>query len=209
MEDESLIVIFTENNMLYTGISSSLSKNQCVNVRHGQNLLPKTIINASRIKLIIDCQIYLKGISPTFNMIIENKSITSIFWLTNGITGNVFPTHTGVNYLIDSRTDILSFRNTLEIDTKTSIVNKKITIAKSVDLTLKERQLLIYFLSLKDMHLISKISHITIKTLYQHRSNIMKKMGFRQFCYLAFIYKKNIELFTSEVIGSLQTTSEI
>ncbi|HEB4875526.1 TPA: hypothetical protein R0C45_003721 [Kluyvera ascorbata F0526] len=209
MEDESLIVIFTENNMLYTGISSSLSKNECVNVRHGQNLLPKTIINASRIKLIIDCQIYLKGISPTFNMIIENKSITSIFWLTNGITGNVFPTHTGVNYLIDSRTDILSFRNTLEIDTKTSIVNKKITIAKSVDLTLKERHLLIYFLSLKDMHLISKISHITIKTLYQHRNNIMKKMGFRQFCYLAFIYKKNIGLFTSEVIGSLQTTSEI
>lgn len=209
MEDESLIVIFTENNMLYTGISSSLAKNECVNVRHGQNLLPKTIINASRIKLIIDCQIYLKGISPTFNMIIENKSITSIFWLTNGITGNVFPAHTGVNYLIDSRTDILSFRNTLEIDTKTSILNKKITIAKSVDLTLKERQLLIYFLSLKDMHLISKISHITIKTLYQHRSNIMKKMGFRQFCYLAFIYKKNIELFTSEVIGSLQTTSEI
>ncbi|MGZ0803914.1 helix-turn-helix transcriptional regulator [Kluyvera ascorbata] len=209
MEDESLIVIFTENNMLYTGISSSLAKNECVNVRHGQNLLPKTIINASRIKLIIDCQIYLKGISPTFNMIIENKSITSIFWLTNGITGNVFPAHTGVNYIIDSRTDILSFRNTLEIDTKTSILNKKITIAKSVDLTLKERQLLIYFLSLKDMHLISKISHITIKTLYQHRSNIMKKMGFRQFCYLAFIYKKNIELFTSEVIGSLQTTSEI
>lgn len=209
MEEGNLVVVFTENNMLYTGISSSLLKNECINLRHRHNSLPPTIINAPRIILIVDCLIYLKGIPSTLNMIIKNKPIKYIFWLTNGNTGNVFPTHKGVNYLIDSRTDILSFRNAFEIDTKNSIVNKKTTIAKSVDLTLKEKYLLIYFLSFKDMHLISKILHITVKTLYQHRNNIMKKMGFRQFCHLEFIYKKNIELFTSEITGSLQIINTI
>lgn len=200
MKDDCVVIVLTENRMLHAGIYSIFPERKCIHLGYDYETLPVIIKDSQKAIVIIDSLIYFKGIWSTFNAVMDSSAIISIIWLTSGDVGRVFPIYKNSDYVVDSKIDVLSFQQMFENGKECCLVNKKISMANPIYLTSKEKRLLILFITIEDIKLISKISGLTMKNLYNHRCNIMKKMGFKQFCHLVFTYKKNTSLFTLEIM---------
>lgn len=112
-----------------------------------------------------------------------------VVWLMRKDTGQVFPSGSSGDRILNQRQDIFSQRATLRRVAQWQESRWGEACVTAPGLTLTERRLLPFFLSGASMPLLSKLTGKPLKTLYSHRHRILSKTGFRQMAFLQFVYE--------------------
>ena len=188
MNNNTLLIILTENSWLYFGLATLLQEMECVMLRFNDCLLPDNVRNADRVLVAVDSLILFSGEWKCFNNLRSSRADAKIYWLTRGVTGFALPAGNDNYIVLNQNQNLRVLRNAFRgMIGATEGVRRVMPI----NLTPTERFLLCSFCSGISIKSLSSITGKSVKTLYSQRHSILLKKGFRQASFLLFIYKKN------------------
>ncbi|ELW1648929.1 response regulator transcription factor [Enterobacter oligotrophicus] len=191
VNSDFLMVILTENNWLYAGLSALMPEMVCLPLRFSADRLPYIIGDVDRVLVVVDSRIIFRGEWSALNALKAKRPDATVVWLALKETGRVFPVESQGVRVLAQKLDIASLHFALRrtLYNPDSLMGEE--YVEGTDLTLTERCLLPYFVSGLQMHVISRLTGKPVKTLYTHRHNILEKMGFRLPVFLQFVHERN------------------
>lgn len=186
-----LLIVLTENNWLFEGFSVLLPEMVCRQIKFGENHFSSEVNKASRILVVVDCLIFFRGEWTALNALRAHRHDVTVVWLTHKNTGRVFPQESRGERVLAKDLGIVSLRLALRRASQGTEIKGYEDYVSASELSLAERRLLPYFVSGMNIHLMSRLTGITAKTLYTHRIKILAKTGFRKLVFLQFVYERN------------------
>lgn len=189
MDSELLVVILTDNNWLYVGLAALMRGMICLPLSFSPCSLPVNIKDACRVLIIVDSCIVFRGEWSSLNELRAQRPDADLVWLTLDVTGRIFPEGSLGDRILAQKLDLAALHNALmQISSRLEPAGECV---EDYGLTQTERDLLPYFVSGLSMHLISRMTGKSVKTLYNHRQTILTRTGLRQPAFLQFVYERN------------------
>lgn len=186
---KNLIITVTDNYWLGVGVKNIFPEVEHLSFRFDSKVRLSALHSSCKIFIAVDSLIFLRGKWTAYNSLFNNDVI--VIWLVRKETGSVLPSSVYGGYMISQKNDIASFRKRfLEIINASKTAGHKL-YSNPIVLTRVERYLLPYFMLPMQVPVISKRTRKATKSLYTHRSNIMTKLGNKNFIFLQLIYNRN------------------
>jgi len=191
MMDKPLLIVMTENNWLFAGLSDLLPEMTCLRMDYASQHMPREVKKARNIIVAVDSLIFFRGEWLTYNSLRACREDISVVWLTQEHTGRVFPATSRGDRILSQTEDISSLAQMIREIAEQSVSRIRADRVRPVSLTLTERRLLPFFIAGVSLPDLSRQLGCAIKTLYHHRHSIVTKAGFRQPVFLEYVYKSN------------------
>lgn len=188
-----MLFVVTDNKWLFNGICN-ICPDMCIENVSSKTLSLPTYEEDSLRKtlMIIDCDILKVGVDDIIMKAISIYNNISIIWLNNGdiISQRNFSNITG-GCVIPLTSSIKKIKKTINNSLKINESRWK----NRAQLTNNEKKLLPYLLENMKVKAISKTLNKDTKTIYNYRSRILRKLGFKTIPLMKLIYRKNSRLF--------------
>ena len=191
MNSDVLLIVLTENSWLYAGIVALLPDIVCLQSGFSAGRLPHKVRYASRVVVAVDCRIVFRGEWSTLNALKNSRPDVNVVWLTREETGRVFPLDCCGDRMLKQKQPLTVLRDALRGGLQHAGTFEGGERVRAPALSLTERLLLPAFLTGKNVPQLSRLTGRSVKTLYQHRYQILQKTGFRQPAFLQFVYERN------------------
>lgn len=160
----------------------------CCRMAFESRRIPAGFYEASKVFIAVDCRILFRGEWAALDELLTIQTDVTVIWLTRPDTGLMLPRARWNDRRVDQFLGLRAMRRALrgEMDKL-----QESSAEPLQTLTMKEYQVLPYFLADISIATISKVTGIAEKTLYSHRRHILLKAGFRLWCYFQHIHQKN------------------
>jgi len=189
--DNKLLVVLTENNWLFTGLTTLLPEMTCLKMGYDTQYMPQEVEHACSITVVVDSLIFFRGEWLTFNTLRHCREDITVVWLTREHTGRIFPATSQGDRILTQKQDTSSLELTISGKTQRPVTRKKAECVRPVRLTQTERRLLPFFTAGVSLSVLSERLGCAVKTLYHHRLSIVAKAGFRHPIFMEYVYKCN------------------
>lgn len=189
--DNILLVVLTENNWLYAGLTALLPEMNCLRMNYSAHSMPREVMSASRVIIVVDSLIFFRGEWLALNSLRNSREDITVVWLTREHTGRIFPSTSRGDRILAQKQDIATLRLSISEILYLPEISVYRDSVRAVSLTLTERRLLPYFMAGVSLPLLSRRLGNSVKTLYIHRQSIMTKAGFRQPVFMEYLHQCN------------------
>ncbi|MFZ5325450.1 transcriptional regulator [Enterobacter roggenkampii] len=190
MKTDVLFVILTENYWLFRGLELLLPEITCQQMPFGARSVPHYLRDATRVVIVVDSSIFFSGEWSAYNLLKEGRSDASMVWLSQEVTGRVFPEGSYGALVLKQKQSSISLRRALHWMLSGKACRDEV-YAHAVGLTSSEYLTLPWLLSGISMQQLSRLIDIPEKTLYGQRRRILVKTGFRLWPFLQFVCGRN------------------
>lgn len=186
MEKNILLVVLTNNHLLYAGLVALFPEHTVRLVKYDDQEISFNINLDEKLIIIVDDLIMFCGKWSGFNMLLKIQPDAPVVWLAQAQVGWIFPGKNGYILPKSSCKNVI-LESIMSISEGEGAGDPTIP----VKLTTTEKLLLPYFMLQTDINIISKVTGNNDKSLYSYRERILRKTGFNRLHFLQLIYKVN------------------
>lgn len=191
MTQKTCLLTVTHNRWLAEGLRVLLPELDCRHTGFGVNRLPREVqalAGAGRLVIAVDSHVFLHGSWKALTALFAAAPEAPVVWLAGkNATAGLLPLGHDKGLVLSQALNAATLRRSLF----SILLRRRLTPAPAAKgLTRRERMLLPFMMTGVSLPLLAKSLGGSTKTFYHHRSRIMTKTGFRQMCFLQYIYKK-------------------
>lgn len=180
---DDVVVIYSENYWLFQGVRSLLGDYE---VMFYSELSQR---DTRKVVVCVDSKILLNSGALNLKIFLDSINVDRVVWLMHGETGMVYPLWSSGDYVLKIKNRYF-MKNLIHILRGSKSINNQYYET----LTITEELIMFYLSKGLNIEQISFITEKTSKTVYQHRSKIMQKLGYRNNVFFQYIFIKNGDL---------------
>lgn len=189
IKNNKKIIVYTDNYWLFKGIQCLLDTFDvalCTDWYEEQ---------CEEIILIVDNNLLINGDNLEFSSFVYSHNIDRIVWLVYSDTGLAYPFWSPKDRVINIKDKCMLSAKALR---RCMLVSQLNTVHHYENLTETEDLVLDFIMKGFDIVDISKLTGKSSKNVYQHRSSIARKLGYKNNSFLQYVFMRNANLMWTE-----------